>query len=396
VTWLLDKRPLKKVLVSRLRYLGDVIMSTVVLDVLKEGDPGLELGFLCEAGHGVALRGHPQLDHLHLLGSVRRGADAQARGGPGGQTAPHPEAAGYLDTLRHLRQQRYDLAVDLFFNPRSAWLLRLSGIPRRIGGTRRLRRHLYTHTSLPEDLGQEREDFVRYAPGGLGHHLSRLLPLQHQESGQSFGDWFLSRENAAPSLPHLTSPEMSSRAASALAELNVDPARPFLVCAPGATWPSKEWPLARWRALLDRLVREGPGPVVVLAPPQQHQPWSDLGPDLFPEGGGILPRLGLEEVLGLLGRARQVVTVDGGIMHAAVGLGVPTVALFGPTRPDVWFPYAGNGPFRILGTWPHCHPCHLHSCAEFICLPDLDDSRVHAEILDLWGAGGNSPAGGGV
>jgi heptosyltransferase-1 len=396
VTWLLDNRPLNKVLVSRLRYLGDVIMSTVVLDVLKEGDPDLELGFLCEAGHGVALHGHPRLDHLHLLGVERRGADAQARRGASGSNKDHPEAAGYLDTLRHLRRQRYDLAVDLFFNPRSAWLLRLAGIPLRIGGTRRLRRHLYTHTAMPEDLGTRRDDFSRHAPGGLGHHLSRLLPLRHQESGQSFADWFLARESALPSLPQLARPGLSPRAAGVLHELGVDPARPFLVCAPGATWPSKEWPLARWRALLKRLGHEGPGPVVLLAPPHPHQPWSELGPELFPDSGGILPQLGLQDVLGVLGQAHLVVAVDGGIMHAAVGLRVPTVALFGPTRPDIWFPYAGHGPFRILGTWPHCHPCHLHSCAEFICLPDLEEARVHDVILDLWGTGGNSPADGGV
>lgn len=63
-------------------------------------------------------------------------------------------------------------------------------------------------------------------------------------------------------------------------------------------------------------------------------------------------------------------------MHAAVGFGIPTLALFGPTDPKIWFPYMESGPFRVLARAPHCHPCDLHECREFICLPDLEPVAV--------------------
>ena len=134
MSWRLDGRPLRRVLVTRLRYLGDIAMATVVLQALRRGDPTLELGFLCEAGHAPLLADHPLLQRVHALGSRRRGRDATQRAAQ--QAAAAPAAArGTLGTAWELRRTGYDLAVDLFFNPRSAWLLRLAGIPARIGGT---------------------------------------------------------------------------------------------------------------------------------------------------------------------------------------------------------------------------------------------------------------------
>jgi ADP-heptose:LPS heptosyltransferase len=90
----------------------------------------------------------------------------------------------------------------------------------------------------------------------------------------------------------------------------------------------------------------------------------------------------LTDALAVVAAAGQLVSVDGGIMHAAVAMGVPTVALFGPTDPGAWFPYERLGPYRVLATRPHCHPCGLHACDAFICLPDLDPATVAATVLD--------------
>jgi ADP-heptose:LPS heptosyltransferase len=79
-----------------------------------------------------------------------------------------------------------------------------------------------------------------------------------------------------------------------------------------------------------------------------------------------------------------LIAVDGGVMHAAVGLQVPTLALFGPTDPRLWFPYEDSGPFRVLATRPPCHPCDRHACDAFICLPDLAPATVVAAARDLF------------
>jgi heptosyltransferase-2 len=57
-----------------------------------------------------------------------------------------------------------------------------------------------------------------------------------------------------------------------------------------------------------------------------------------------------------------VVVSDGGIMHLAVAVGVPTVGVFGSAEPDIWFPYKALGPFAPALVPLECRPCHRHVC----------------------------------
>lgn len=368
MSWLLGGRRLSRVLVTRLRYLGDVVMATAVIDALRRGDDRLEIGFLCEEAHAAVLEGHPDLARVHALCARRRGSDARAR------ADRSPRAGqGTLAMVRALRRARYDAAVDLFFNPRSAWLLRLAGIPARLSGPAGGRRRLYTHCSTPGTAAWP-DDLIRLAPGGLGDHLSRLAPLVHAESGLPFGAWF--RREGARATTRLA-PRIGHAAGGR---------RPLLL-APGATWPTKRWPQEHWRELA-ALVAAGQGrPVHVLAPPGDGAVAAAIADGVPGAGVQALPELALPEVLDRLAGAAGLVTVDGGIMHAAVALRVPTLALFGPTDPGLWFPYEGSGPYRVLATRPGCHPCDLHECPAFVCLPDLRPGAVADAALDLFGSG---------
>lgn len=386
MTWRLGQRPLRRVLVTRLRYLGDIVMSTVVLEALRHGDPGLEIGYLCEAGHAPVLVGQPGLSRIHALGSRRRGGDARVRRESVPGEVAGVTACGTVGVWRQLREARYDLAVDLFFNPRSAWLLKGAGIPRRLAGPAGSRGWLYTHQS-GEPAAARHPGWSAAAPGGLGDHLARLTPLTHEESGLDFVAWFLKRGHRA--CPRLGArPGGRARAAAVLRSVGLDDEAPLLVLIPGATWPTKRWPTSHWRELAGALAAAWSGNLAVLTPP--GPPLPDVAPaPVLPAGrGAVLPALPLGDVLDLLSASRGVVAVDGGLMHAAVALGVPTVALFGPTDPRLWFPYEGAGPFRVLATRPACHPCDLHTCDAFICLPELRPEAVLSAALPLFGSDG--------
>jgi ADP-heptose:LPS heptosyltransferase len=380
MSWELDGRPLRRILVTRLRYLGDLAMSTVALAALRRGDPDLELGYLCEEDFAPLLAAHPDLQRVHLLSANRRGADAQARVRTPSATG---NAAGILGTAGALRRIRYDLAVDLFFNPRSAWLLRLAGIPCRIGGTTGSRRRLYTHVAVapPPGVGP---DFAHIAPGGLGDHLARLAPLRHGPSGLPFLAWLADAFAPGELRPRVNAPTAAgTHVAPLLSSLGAAVGQ-YTLLAPAATWPTKEWPAAHWRDLARRLVATtGAAPVVVLCPPGGPQAYGELTAEIPAGRGGLLSPLPLADALRVVAGAARVVSADGGIMHAAVAMGVPTVALFGPTDPASWFPYEGLGPFRVLATRPVCAPCHLHQCGTFICLPDLHPDVVLDAVVAL-------------
>ena len=377
MSWSLDGKPIKKVLVTRLRYLGDIVMSTVVLEALKAGDPDLQIDYLCESGFGEVLEDHPHLGEVRLLDTHRRGADSMARV----RVLGDKKALGTRDMIRRLRDRKYDLAVDLFFNPRSAWLLRLAGIPQRIGGTRKWRRLLYTHSVLRDDPRCRDRKFSMRAFGGLGDHLCRLAPLVHGDHGTDFATWMIHRFEPGGLYPEIARPGLDARARKALQSLPCDPAQPFLLAAPGATWPTKQWPVSRWIEFMEGCLARTTLPVVVLLPPGREEEWEELSRGLPAGRGGVLPGLPLESALSVIGASSGLVSADGGIMHAAAAMGVPTVAVFGPTDPSIWFPYGSRPTARVVATRPHCHPCDLHECLDFICLPDLRPEQV-LEALD--------------
>lgn len=404
MTWTLDGRPVRAALVTRLRYLGDVAMATAVCGLLRRGDPGLRLGFCCEAPYAPLLAAQPDLDSVHALAVRRRGADARARaaaagrgeepaarGAGGGEAAADGAssvAAGTLATVGALRRARYDLAVDLFGNPRSAWLLWLAGAPARIGPPRGGRRRLYTHLAGPLPPSAPAAARQRL-PGGLGDLAGRLAPLRHQETGLGFVDW-AAREEGEAARPRVARPPLGDGPArAALADAGIGAGQPFVLLAPGATWPSKEWPAQNWRELVAWLAERLPLPLAVLTPPAAPATGAVVAAAGAPARGGLLPALPLSQALRVVGAAALVIAVDGGIAHAAVAMGRPTLALFGPTDPAVWFPYERLGPFRVLATRPPCHPCDRHDCAEFICLPRLSAPAVGEAALSLLAAAGD-------
>jgi len=377
VSWSLDGRPIRKVLVTRLRYLGDIVMSTVVLDALKAGDPDLQIDYLCESGFGEVLEDHPQLGEVHLLDTRRRGSDSEARV----RIMGDQRALGTRDMIRRLRARKYDLAVDLFFNPRSAWLLRLAGIPRRIGGTSKWRRRLYTHSVLRDDPRCRDPKFPLLASGGLADHLCRLAPLTHGDHGTDFMTWLMHQYEPGDLYPDIARPRLDSLGRKALQALPCDPTQPYLLAAPGATWPTKQWPVSRWVEFLEGCLARTTLPVAVLLPPGKEDQWEELRGVLPAGRGGLLPALPLKSALSVVGASSGLVSADGGIMHASAAMGVPTVAIFGPTDPLIWFPYSSRPTARVAATRPPCHPCDLHECPDFICLPDLGPEPV-LDMLD--------------
>ena len=324
-----------KILVTRLRYLGDVILTTPALAALKKRYPGAEIHYLAERPYADILEGNPSLSGI--IGVSRGSRHA-------------------LGTLAKLRRGGFIAALDLLYNPRSALTLYLSGIPVRAGGSRRLRRRLYTVLSS--------------VPAG-----TRSAVMHHMEALRVFD---VDPEETLPRV-YLSARECASGRMLLERTLGIAENERAVAMHPGGTWPAKRWaPEAFGR--LARLARErlGAKTLVIAGPGEGHI--AEAVCAAAGDAAAALPLSSIRSVASVIAACGAVVANDGGLLHAAVALARPTVGIFGPTEPDIWFPYEGKGPFSLVTHRASCAPCHRHQCDSLKCLASITPDEVFERL----------------
>ena len=125
--------------------------------------------------------------------------------------------------------------------------------------------------------------------------------------------------------------------------------RPFLVVHPGSGSVGKNWPAERFATILDQVPRELGLHGIILGGPAEDQALARLGAALA-RPVPVARHLPLPTVAGIVRRARAYLGNDSGLTHLAGLLGVPTLAIFGPTDPVQWAPLGPR--VRILRHQP--------------------------------------------
>ncbi len=325
----------KSILVSRLRFTGDVILSTPLLDALSRRFPGAAIDYLCEEPHDQVLWEHPRLRRILTIRS----------------------GGGVRETLalaRRLRGQ-YDWVFDLFGNPRSALLTALSGASLRIG-----------RAPMPRGLAYNHRPEIAEGLAAPAHHLAHLESLLGP------------LERSHPRV-HLSGNEREA-GARMLSDRGVGPRSVAILV--GASQPTKEWPLENFARLAALLKMGGRFEPVFLGQPGKREAL-DRVRQLSHSQVVILPELPLRELAGVLLNMRALVSPDGGILHLAIALGLPTLGLFGPTDPSIWFPYEGLNHAELVIREAHCRPCHLHECPDPFCLTGISPEQVTERLAAL-------------
>lgn len=358
-----DRVPLERVhrvLVTKLRHHGDVLLASPVLSVLKRALPGAEIDALVYRETLPMLEGHPALSRLFAIDRAwkRSGLVVQAR--------------AELALVRALRERRHDLLVHLTEHPRGlvlAWLLRprwaVTRVRRR-GEHPALWRRAFTH-------------FYPFPNGRTRHTVETNLDA-------------LRRIGIAP-LPEdkrlvIVPGEAAEARVDALLAENGLARGAFAQIHPGSRWLFKTWPAGRSAALVDGLAHNGLDVVVTGAPDARERELvasilAQVSPASRARIRDFTGLLTLRELAALTARARLFVGVDSAPMHIAAAMGTPVVALFGPSDEVEW------GPWRVAsrvvaGEGFPCRPCRNDGCGGgkvSECLTTLPVARV-AEAVD--------------
>jgi len=264
---------------------------------------------------------------------------------------------------RALRAQRFDLAIDLQGLFRSGVLAWLSGAPTRIGFANGREGSPWFYSDRVPVTDPDIHAVDRYL--SVVAALGASLPDKPR-----FG-FRLREEDMA------TVREICQRRG-----LTVD--KPWVAVNIGARWPTKRWPLTSFAAVLDQLYETQFSPVVVIGSADERPQMDSLkalAQSPFIDLCGEIP---LKCLPSLLSKATAMITNDSGPMHIAAALGIPVIAMFGPTSASRTGPY-GDGHRVLIGRVP-CSPCFSRICRhdpELECLHLIRPTQVVDVIRPL-------------
>lgn len=332
----------KRVLVTKLRHHGDVLLASPVLSALQAVAPHVQIDALVYADTAEMLSGHPDLAELHCIdrGWKKLGLLGQA------------QAEWAL--FKRLQSRHYDLIIHLTEHPRGAWLSRLLkpryAVAPRVNGRGRFWKGSFTHFVSPI-MGSGRRHVVEQNLDAL-RRLGIQPPLEHR------------------ALTLVPGAEADAHVAVRLQSLGLVPGG-FVHLHPPSRWHFKCWTPDGWAEIVRR-IRVAGWPVVLTAAPgdkegqlvdQIQQALSRLGeaPALSLAGS-----LSLKELAALTAQARCFAGVDSAPMHIAAAMRTPVVVLFGPSGEGHWGPWGtpriGQHQVIALSTHYQCRPCGLDGC----------------------------------
>jgi lipopolysaccharide heptosyltransferase I len=304
---------IQRLLIVRLGSMGDIIHTLPAVAALRGALPGASLGWVVEERWAELLctlptprcgprsPQRPLVDCMHVVDTARwRKAPLSAH--------TWLEIAAFISELR---ARRYQVAVDFQGAVRSALIAHWSQALSVVGAA------------------QPRENAA-----------SMLYTRQVITRGAHVVEQNLSLVEAVTHRP-LNSPEFQfpyDGAAERECEerLRARGIQDFVMLNPGAGWGAKQWPAERYGVLARRLAEAGWKALINFGPGEET-----LAQAVVAASGGAAQHMNctLAQLIALTRRARLLVGGDTGPMHLAAALGVPVVAIFGPTSP------ARNGPF---------------------------------------------------
>jgi len=350
----------RRVLITKLRHHGDVLLASPVFAALQRAAPHAEIDALVYRETAPMLAGHPAIAAIHTIDRdwKRQGILRQLR--------------AEWALLKALRARQYDLLIHLTEHPRGLTLALLLG-PRYAVARERPGRAPLWHARFTH--------FYR-----IPAHTPRHTVETNLDALRRIGVY----PDVADRKLVLVPGAAAHAAAAAHLERHGLQSRPYVQAHPGSRWLFKCWPADRMAALLDDVAARGYAIVVTGAPEARERALvaatvAACAPATRSAIVDLTGALTLAELAAVTARARAFVGVDSAPMHIAAAMGTPTLALFGPSGEHEWGPWMVRA--RVVVSRAHpCRPCGIDGCGGgkvSECLTTLRVDDVYAQFEAL-------------
>jgi lipopolysaccharide heptosyltransferase II len=342
-----------RILLVRLRQIGDVVFTTPAVRALRTRFPESSISYLVEPAAAPVVAHNPNIDEVIVapLGS-----------GVAGWVAD-------VALMRRLRAQKYDIAVDFHGGPRASLLTWLSGAPTRIGYEITGRSWMYTcRVARPRSLR------ARHA---VENQWDLLAPL---EIGPP--------DRLGCPLEMAVDSQTVTATRNRLEGFGVQSSDVLIVMHVSAGNPFRRWPVASFARVASTLVaHDTRRRVVVTSGPSETTAAAQVIAEArsqlsIADRSRVLVcgEFSLAELRALVERAALYIGGDSGPMHVAATSRVPIVGLYGPTLPARSAPWRADASLaeavEILDL--PCRPCDQRTCqpGDFRCLTSIHPHHV--------------------
>lgn len=319
-----ERGDVAKLLIRAVNWVGDAVMTTPALGLIRENFPRAEITLLANLLVSQLLSPHPAIDRVITF--YRNGV--------------HRGITGRLRLATEIRKQGFDAAIILPNSFDSALVPWLAGIPIRLGKSSDGRGFLITG---------------RY-------HPSREILTCHQveyycDLVRHFG---ITGETGRPLI--LTTPEEDHAATTTLSGSGIQADDIVLGINPGAAFGSaKRWYPERFAEVARRLAGEWKAKIVIFGGPVETEIAAAIENRLSGETClNMAGKTSMRELLALIRRCDFFITNDSGPMHIAAAFDVPLVAIFGSTNHATTSPYSESA--VVVRKDIACAPCLLRAC----------------------------------
>ena len=339
-----------RVLVVRLRSIGDTVLATPSLRTLRRFLPGARIDVLLEDWVAPLLEGSAEVDRVL---TVRRKSQSSR-----------------LAVARRLRAEGYDVAYNLHGGSTAALLVRASGARHRVGYADYSYASLHNHAAPPsaELWGREKT-----------HSAEQQLALL---------GWTGVPVTDRPASRLAVLPEPAAKVARRLREeAGLADGQPFALVHPAAAFETKTWAAENFARVVEHLAARGLASVAVAAPGESKVIDEVRARSTSPLAG--FTDLTLPELTALAARATVFVGNDSGVAHVAAAVGAPQVVVFGSSNVAHWRPWT-EAPAEVVSEEMPCAPCAGYTCAEFgapECIRRVPPARVVAAVDRVLAAG---------
>ena len=340
-----DWSEVRKVLLVRLRSIGDTVLATPSLSALKRFLPNVTVDILVEDWVAPLLTNHPHVDNVIVL--ERGGFMTRAR------------------VARELRAGNYDVVYNLHGGTTATFLTRATGARHRVGFKSYQYAQLHNHQA-PSPLllwGQQKTHSVEQQLALLGWTGVPVTDRPRTQLG--------------------ISSEANEKVKQLLAQAALTD-RKIALIHPAAAFATKQWATEHFARVADFLSDRGFAPVAIAATNERA-----LLEKLCGEAAVKITTfdLSLPEVTALAAHSQLFVGNDSGIAHIAAAVGTPAVVIFGSSNIAHWRPWNSALAEVVFEEMP-CQPCHGYFCEKFEqpeCILRVPVTRVIAAIERLLG-----------